>query len=220
MKPERSYRIICAISGERNGNPLQYACWRIPWIEEPGRLWSMGSHRVGHDWVTNIHTCTSYTIYWVLIFWKQNYMTVNEIQKWNDSTKVYMGMITTKLLMAESEELKSLLKVKEESEKDGSWGAVSAREPGSLSQLPTCPECCVGWNPKARAEWTGPRLEFGRFTGFNSTEIFWLSAVSSPVRQAGDTQGGAWGGAQTWIEHSGMRARWGCTKDRTNSASL
>ena len=24
--------------------------WRIPWAEEPGRLQSMGSHRVGHDW--------------------------------------------------------------------------------------------------------------------------------------------------------------------------
>ena len=24
--------------------------WRIPWTEEPGRLQSMGSHRVGHDW--------------------------------------------------------------------------------------------------------------------------------------------------------------------------
>ena len=24
--------------------------WRIPWTEEPGRLHSMGSHRVGHDW--------------------------------------------------------------------------------------------------------------------------------------------------------------------------
>ena len=24
--------------------------WRIPWTEEPGRLWSMGSQRVGHDW--------------------------------------------------------------------------------------------------------------------------------------------------------------------------
>ena len=24
--------------------------WRIPWTEEPGRLPSMGSHRVGHDW--------------------------------------------------------------------------------------------------------------------------------------------------------------------------
>ena len=24
--------------------------WKIPWMEEPGRLQSMGSHRVGHDW--------------------------------------------------------------------------------------------------------------------------------------------------------------------------
>ena len=23
--------------------------WKIPWMEEPGRLPSMGSHRVGHD---------------------------------------------------------------------------------------------------------------------------------------------------------------------------
>ena len=23
--------------------------WRIPWTEEPGRLQSTGSHRVGHD---------------------------------------------------------------------------------------------------------------------------------------------------------------------------
>ena len=27
--------------------------WKIPWTEEPGRLLSMGSQRVGHDWVTN-----------------------------------------------------------------------------------------------------------------------------------------------------------------------
>ena len=24
--------------------------WQIPWMEEPGRLWSMGSHRVRHNW--------------------------------------------------------------------------------------------------------------------------------------------------------------------------
>ena len=29
--------------------------WRIPWTEEPGRLQSMGSQRVGHDWVTSLH---------------------------------------------------------------------------------------------------------------------------------------------------------------------
>ena len=26
--------------------------WRTPWTEEPGRLQSMGSQRVGHNWVT------------------------------------------------------------------------------------------------------------------------------------------------------------------------
>ena len=26
--------------------------WRIPWTEEPGGLQSMGSQRVGHDYVT------------------------------------------------------------------------------------------------------------------------------------------------------------------------
>ena len=26
--------------------------WRLPWREEPGRLQSMGSQRVGHNWVT------------------------------------------------------------------------------------------------------------------------------------------------------------------------
>ena len=32
---------------------------RIPWTEEPGRLQSMGSQRVGHDWVTFTFTFTS-----------------------------------------------------------------------------------------------------------------------------------------------------------------
>ena len=28
--------------------------WKIPWIEEPGRLQSMGSRRVRHDWATSL----------------------------------------------------------------------------------------------------------------------------------------------------------------------
>ena len=28
--------------------------WKIPWMEEPGRLQSMGSLRVGHNWVTSL----------------------------------------------------------------------------------------------------------------------------------------------------------------------
>ena len=30
--------------------------WRIPWTEEPSRLYSMGSQRIGHDWATNTFT--------------------------------------------------------------------------------------------------------------------------------------------------------------------
>ena len=28
--------------------------WKIPWMEEPGRLQSMGLLRVGHDWATSL----------------------------------------------------------------------------------------------------------------------------------------------------------------------
>ena len=32
--------------------------WRIPWMEEPGGLQSMGSLGVGHDWVTSLSLFT------------------------------------------------------------------------------------------------------------------------------------------------------------------
>ena len=32
--------------------------WKIPWTEEPGRLQSMGSLRVGHDWATSLSLST------------------------------------------------------------------------------------------------------------------------------------------------------------------
>ena len=33
--------------------------WRIPWTEEPGRLQSMGSQRVRHNWDFHFHLCVS-----------------------------------------------------------------------------------------------------------------------------------------------------------------
>ena len=33
--------------------------WKIPWTEEPGGLQSTGSQRVGHDWVTSLHSIPS-----------------------------------------------------------------------------------------------------------------------------------------------------------------
>ena len=40
--------------------------WKIPWMEEPGRLQSMGSLRVGHDWVTSLSLFT-------FMHWRRNW---------------------------------------------------------------------------------------------------------------------------------------------------
>ena len=40
--------------------------WKIPWTEEPGRLQSMGSQRVGHDWETTLHF-TSLLLFYICL---------------------------------------------------------------------------------------------------------------------------------------------------------
>ena len=35
--------------------------WKIPWLEAPGRLQSMGSQRVGHNW---LHFLSFYSFFW------------------------------------------------------------------------------------------------------------------------------------------------------------
>ena len=44
--------------GEANGNRSSILAWGIPWTEEPGRLQSMGSLRVGHDLATSLSLFT------------------------------------------------------------------------------------------------------------------------------------------------------------------
>ena len=44
--------------------------WRIPWTEKPGRLQSMGSQRVGHDWVTSLtHSLTLLVLEYTWPLW-------------------------------------------------------------------------------------------------------------------------------------------------------
>ena len=42
--------------GKEMATHSRILAWRIPWTEEPGGLQSMGSPRVGHDWVTDTYT--------------------------------------------------------------------------------------------------------------------------------------------------------------------
>ena len=38
--------------------PSSTLAWKIPWMEEPGGLQSMGLQRVGYDWATSLHFVT------------------------------------------------------------------------------------------------------------------------------------------------------------------
>ena len=56
-----TFSLMCLSPGssrEGNGTPLQYSCLENPWTEEPGRLQSMGSLRVGHDWANSLSLFT------------------------------------------------------------------------------------------------------------------------------------------------------------------
>ena len=48
-------KFICRAAMEKLSSTL---AWQIPWTEEPGRLQSMGSRRVGHDWATSLSLST------------------------------------------------------------------------------------------------------------------------------------------------------------------
>ena len=44
--------------GRRQWHPTPVLAWKIPWMEEPGGLQSMGSRRVRHDWATSLSLFT------------------------------------------------------------------------------------------------------------------------------------------------------------------
>ena len=53
-KQEMRVQVLCwedALGGEV-ANHSSILAWEVPWTEEPGRLKTMGSQRVGHDLVT------------------------------------------------------------------------------------------------------------------------------------------------------------------------
>ena len=56
--------------------------WKIPWTEEPGRLQSTGSQRVGHDWATSLSL--SLVVQWLRI-WLPMQGTQVRFLVWEDS---------------------------------------------------------------------------------------------------------------------------------------
>ena len=55
---KNKYSILMHISEKAMAPHSSTLAWKIPWVEEPGRLQSMGSLRVGHTWVTSLSLFT------------------------------------------------------------------------------------------------------------------------------------------------------------------
>ena len=62
--------------------------WRIPWTGEPGGLQSMGSQRVGHDWV---RTCKWLTLH---------YYSTTPVIKLETTRELFHSHLTPPLLLA------------------------------------------------------------------------------------------------------------------------
>ena len=49
------YLILPSVTSEKAmATHSSTLAWKIPWMEKPGRLQSMGTQRVRHDWVTSL----------------------------------------------------------------------------------------------------------------------------------------------------------------------
>ena len=54
-----NFNIQYSVSAEKAMAPhSSIVAWKIPWVEEPGRLQSMGLWKVGHDWATSLSLFT------------------------------------------------------------------------------------------------------------------------------------------------------------------
>ena len=71
--------------------------WRIPWTEEPRGLQSMGSKKVGHDWVTNT-SLQHYTVISVAYYIPFSDETTCGTQEWRKFPKVTWAVNSTTIL--------------------------------------------------------------------------------------------------------------------------
>ena len=58
LVPKSKYCHIVSLSEKAMAPHSSTLAWQIPWTEEPGKLQSKGSLRVGHDWATSLSLST------------------------------------------------------------------------------------------------------------------------------------------------------------------
>ena len=87
-----------AFPGEGNGNPLQYSCLEIPWIEEPGELQSMEPQK---SWtqLSNQTIATTYFLRNVSHFLFPLVTSVNVISASHQETRISTCLLRSAVLV-------------------------------------------------------------------------------------------------------------------------
>ena len=69
--------------------------WKIPWMEEPGRLWSMGLQKVGNVWATSLlaiygNSCFSYVLVFEYLMGKKMFFHCSFVFLWRVWARIQM----------------------------------------------------------------------------------------------------------------------------------
>ena len=111
--------------------------WKIPWMEEPGRLWSMGSLRVGHNWATSLSLFT-------FTHWKR---------KWQP-TPVFLpresqgrgSLVGCRLWDHTESDTTEVTQQQQQQQQRCCWASYNVQDSSpNLDLLGTKCQCCQGW---------------------------------------------------------------------------
>ena len=77
--------VTCTINIQQNATHSSVLAWRTPGTEEPGRLQSIGSQRVGHDWSDLAQHKMEVWIFYFLSSSKNTFGEQLFFQRWDNS---------------------------------------------------------------------------------------------------------------------------------------
>ena len=149
--------------------------WKIPWMEDPGRLQSMGSQRVGHNWATSL---SNLTIGWIQgyrignterLLWRFEHTGTNPLQMLRDNFIRLFYCLVEKAMAPHSSTLV--------------WKIPRTEEPGRLQSMGSL---------RVRHDWTTSLSLF--------TSMHWRRKWQpTPVCLPGESQGrGSLVGCRLW----------------------
>ena len=113
--------------------------WKIPWTEEPGRLQSMGSPRVGHDWATSLSLFT-------FIHWRRKWQPTVLPHSLGFSRQEYWSGLPFPSPMYESKKWKWSCSVMSDSQRPHGLQPTGLRHPWEFPGESTGAGChCLLW---------------------------------------------------------------------------